>query len=462
MKMKIGELLARHVMIPALDLKQGAQRLAELERLRASQYWPPARLSALRLARLRKLLAHAFETCTFYHQSFDRAGCGSAIASLDDLRRFPLVSKADVKSSQHALISTAFDRKALRSARTGGSTGAALELFFDKRCQEMRNAAAMRSDEWAGRRLGEKVASLWGNPPIALSLKDRLRSALLERILYLDTMAINDESVGVFVERWRRERPTVIFGHAHSIYMLAQFVRDRGIRGIRPRGIISTSMMLLANERRVIEEVFGCQVSNRYGCEEVGLIAAECELHNGLHVNSEHVIVECVDEDGQPVGPGKQGEVVVTDLMNFGMPLVRYRVGDVARWADTPCGCGRGLEVIRDVIGRTADFLLHSDGTLVAGVSLIERTLTKIPGLDQLQIIQEGLEEFVLNVVPGPEWDLAASAALVEELQTVFGHHVAVTVVARGALPVEASGKYRFSKRNIPLPGTLNAGRAAQ
>ena len=149
----------------------------------------------------------------------------------------------------------------------------------------MRNAAAMRSDRWAGWDIGMKVAAIWGNPPIADTLKKKLRNALLDHFIYLDTMSINEMSVRQFLEDWRRQQPQFIFGHAHSIYILATYLKRLGIENLRPRGVIATSMMLLEPERQVIETIFNCQVTNRYGCEEVGLIACECEQHEGLHLN---------------------------------------------------------------------------------------------------------------------------------------------------------------------------------
>jgi Coenzyme F390 synthetase len=150
--------------------------------------------------------------------------------------------------------------------------------------------------------------------------------------------------------------------------------------------------MLLENERKVIESVFGAPVTNRYGCEEVGLIASECEIHQGLHLNAEHVLVEFIREDGAPAAPGEEGSIVLTDFMNRGMPLIRYAVGDMGVPSDRKCECGRGLPLMERLTGRTADSLKRRDGSRVAGISLVEKTLTAFPGIGQLQIIQEGLE----------------------------------------------------------------------
>lgn len=210
-------------------------------------------------------------------------------------------------------------------------------------------------------------------------------------------------------------------------------------------------MMLLDTEREAIERVFRRQVTNRYGCEEVGLIASQCDRYQGLHVNSEHVIVEILRPDGQPVGENEVGEIVVTDLLNRGMPLLRYAIEDTAVWQPEACDCGRQSPVIARLTGRVADFLVRPDGSLVAGVSLVEKTVTAIDGLDQLQIVQQALDRFVLNVVLSKQADRGHVAAQLERvLRDVFGDAAHIEVRCMDRLPQEANSKYRFAICQVP------------
>src|SRR5262249_55172685 len=160
--------------------------------------------------------------------------------------------------------------------------------------------------------------------------------------------------------------------HSHSLFMLARYVCEQKIVDLRPVGIISTSMMLLPSERAVIETAFGCKVTDRYGCEEVGLIGCECERHRGFHLDIEHLFIEFLRPDGAEAAPGEEGAIVVTDLYNHGMPFIRYRIEDVGVPTDRLCECGRGLPLMERVTGRVADYLKRQDGSLVAGVSLVE------------------------------------------------------------------------------------------
>ena len=148
---------------------------------------------------------------------------------------------------------------------------------------------------------------------------------------------------------------------------------------------------------------------------------------------------------GQEGAPGEEGTVVVTDLLNRGMPLIRYRVEDVGVPSARSCSCGRSLPLMERVTGRVADYLKRRDGSMVAGVSLVERTLTAIAGLEQMQIVPPAMDELILNVVRAPDFAPAAEQALLKEFNQVFGDSVALRVQYVERIPQERSGKYRFS-----------------
>jgi phenylacetate-CoA ligase len=440
---------SKHVFFPLWEIKDSAHRAKYLHELSMSQWLDQEILRQRQWQRVREMVGYAFKHCSYYRERLTGAGFDGTLADWGDFRRLPILTKKDIRAHGNTLLSCEFEKKDLVETKTGGSTGVALELYFDKQCQEKRNAAAMRSDRWAGWDIGMSVAAIWGNPPIADTLKKKLRNLLLDRIIYLDTMEINEDSVRHFIERWRKTRPRVIYGHSHSIYILAMYLQRLGIEGIHPTGIISTSMMLIEPERRLIEEVFGCQVTNRYGCEEVGLIACECEQHKGLHLNMDHVVVEFLRDDGTEAVPGEEASIVVTDLVNRGMPLIRYRVGDMGVLSDRSCSCGRGLPLMECVIGRRADFLKRPDGSLVAGVSLVERTLTAIPGIEQMQLVQDELYRLCAKVVKDSSFNEASERRLHDEFQKVFGEEMLVGIQYVSTLEQTQSGKYRFSICNV-------------
>lgn len=428
------------------DKKQGGVRLRERGKLDAEQFLCRAEIEQLQVTRLKELLEYAAENSPWYQELFkNQKFVPSEIVGLQDLENLPVTTKYDIRNNLKDFISRQYSTEELVSAKTGGSTGVSLTLYFDELCQKKRNAAQAMSDGWAKWRPGAQVAALWGNPPVAKTIKQKLRSALLERMVYLDTMSVNTDSVITFYKTCLNQQPSILFGHAHSIYLFAKKCKELGLDSLSFDGVISTSMMLLAHERDLIERVFEVKVFNRYGCEEVGLIASECDRHDGMHINESHVIVECLDDDNQPVPYGEPGKIVVTDLNNYGMPLIRYRVEDVGVLNQEQCACGRTTTLLKRLEGRVADFLLDTDGALVAGVSLVERTLTKVAGIEQMQLVQEVRDEIVVNRVKGKEHSTETDLQLLEELEDAFSGNIQFKLVDCATISQERNGKFRFS-----------------
>jgi phenylacetate-CoA ligase len=416
------------------------------QELENTQFLPEEILREKQWLRLEKLVRFTWENNAFYRARFENAGITpDMIKAPEDLRLIPIISKEEIRQNISGMISSGFTREGLMHAKTGGSTGKSLDIYFTEECSEMRNACARRHDRWSGWEVGEPVAAIWGNPHLPTGFKEKIRNWLLAPFIYLDTMNVTEESVRQFAREWKRISPTLLFGHAHSIFVLAQYIRKMKIDNVRPRGIISSSMMLLPHERKVIEEVFGVIVTDRYGCEEVSLIGSECEKHEGMHLNIEHLFIEFIRDDGSAAGPGEPGHIVVTDLMNYAMPFIRYKIEDVGVSTDRKCSCGRGLPLMENITGRVADFLIGKDGSRVAGVSLIENTLTKFPGIDQMQIVQEALELIRLVIVPGKDYSENVALQLVNYFKMIFGEHIEVRIEMTENIRPEPSGKYRFS-----------------
>jgi phenylacetate-CoA ligase len=358
------------------------------------------------------------------------------VKSLVDLEAFPVLTKTDIRRHERSLISSEFDIAKLRLKRTSGSTGVPLNIYIDEPAVQWKTACTLRSDEWSGWRLGQRVAKVWGNPEYRhFGLKWRLLNHFFDRAVYLDTLNLNDTRIAEFAATIRRHRPGLIFGHAHSLYLLACSLKKSGVLDIRPNGIISTAMLLHDWQRVVIEQVFGCQVTNRYGCEEVSLIASECEEHYGLHVNADSVHTS-VDTS--------TGHLFVTDLTNRAMPLIRYRIGDVVVPSNRMCRCGRGLPLIEGVEGREADYVLTPTGRLISGISLTENFALLIPGTAQVQIVQESLTELRIRLVPDEAFGPDSRLKIAELVNEMFGSGVQYDVELVDAIPQEPSGKYRF------------------
>ncbi len=437
--------VSRHVVAPLWAIKEKTPYLRHLSRLIASPYRAPEEIAADQLARLKSLLALAAAKSPFYRERFRAAGFAPEdLSDTGDLAGLPLVTKDDIRERLGDMLVEDIDPAGLVTMTTSGSTGVSLKLHMDEASRQWKRACAIRHDMWSGWRRGERVGAVWGNPESAKNWRLYLRNLLLTRHIPLDTLRMDEASMARFNERLLRKRPTLLFGHAHSLYLFARFLAGRGLRPIRPRGVISTAMVLHDFERQTIEEVFETRVFNRYGCEEVSLIASECEAHEGLHVNCDTLVVEVVDAAGKPVPPGRPGAVVVTDLTNRAMPVIRYKVGDVARFKETPCSCGRAYPLLDGVEGRIADYVRTPDGGYVSGISLTENFAMDLEGVKQLQIVQEAIDLLRFRIVPEGAFTAAQLERLAVLVRQRFGDRMRHEVEMVASVQSERSGKYRF------------------
>ena len=429
------DFLNRIVMHPLMARREGSKHLEHLRLLRETQYDPPEVIRAHQPAGL-GTTQHAYATVPYYRAAWDKAGVHPGdVKTLADLEAFPILTKADIRRHERALVSSEFDIDTLRVKRTSGSTGVPLTIYIDEPAVQWKTACTIRSDEWSGWRLGQRVAKVWGNPEYRhFGLKGRLRNFFFDRAVYLDTLDLNDARLAEFARAIRRHRPGLIFGHAHSLYLLSCYLKKHRIIGVRPNGIISTAMLLHDWQRVVIEHVFGCKVTNRYGCEEVSLIASECEEHNGLHINADSIYTEVTSE----------GKLLISDFINRAMPLIRYEVGDVVVPSNRICKCGRGLPLIERVEGREADYVVTPAGNLISGISLTENFAMHIPGTAQVQIVQESITQIRIRLVVDDNFGDASRRKIAELVRDTFGDGVTHDVELVDAIPQEASGKYRF------------------
>ncbi len=386
------------------------------------------------------IVAHAFHESPFYRQRFQQAGFEPGdLRSWDDLHRLPVLTKDDIREHGDDMVARSHNRDTLLRKRTSGSTGVSLHVLMDEACGEWRRGVVLYRDRWTGWNLCEPRAAVWGNPPKP-TLRQNLRNALLQRTFYLDTLRMDEAMMTSFAQQILAQHPTLLWGHAHSLFLFAHFWESQRYPRPRLKGVLSTAMVLHSHEREAIERVFGVRVFDRYGCEEVSLIASECEAHEGLHVNTDALVVEVDRRDSDPAG-----HILVTDLRNRGMPFIRYEVGDRAIASERSCSCGRTYPLLQAVAGRVADYLYTPTGELVSGISLTENFATLISGVRQVQIEQDHLDHIVIRVVPEAEFGTASRQAITALVAQRFGSQMRHDIDLVEKIPQEPSGKYRFS-----------------
>jgi len=434
------------IIAPWWERRDGLAFRGHLRRLTASQYWEAERLHIHRRERLNRVLRHAYLQSPFYRQRLDDAGYSPKQEwDLADLPRLPVLEKNDIREHTEQLLAGNFDRQTLRRKRTGGSTSVPVHVYVDNEAFVHKTAATWRHNRWAGYDIGERLAMVWGATPPPKTLRGKIRRALYERSFALDTLVMTEENMQAFIEQCRSRKPGYMIGHAHSIYLLADFCASAGIEDVQFNSVITTAMVLLPSERAVIEQAFHTHVFNRYGCEELSIIASECEVHRGLHVHAEGLIAEVVNGT-EPAKTGEFGDLVFTDLDNLAMPLIRYRIGDVGALAAELCSCGRTLPLLTEVRGRTADFLYTPEGNRVFGISILDTMMIHIPGIKQAQIVQDKPDELTIRLVVQRESFAAdGEARLQRELPEYFGPRMRYRFEFVDKILPEKNGKYRFA-----------------
>ncbi|MDR2170216.1 MAG: hypothetical protein LBP59_08755 [Planctomycetaceae bacterium] len=446
--MDIISYFSRNIVTPFWAFYERSDYLQHYRRMLKTQYDPPDVIIGRQTEKMRAIVAHAYNTCKFWRERFDAYRLKpSDICDLTDLCKLPVLTKSDLRVRLDDMISSSYsDKSKLVRFSTSGSTGVSVNVYADEFCTQFKRGAVLRSDEWTGWRCGERIAAIWGNPKVRKDFFGVMRNLFLERYyVFLDTLKMDERSMDEFTKQLLRYPPGMLFGHAHSLYLYAQYLRAKYPEvKIRPHGILSTCMVLHDFERRLISDVFGCRVTNRYGCEEVSLIASECEAGDGLHINSDALYVELLSRSGEPVVGGEAGAVVVTDLCNRAMPLIRYEVGDSATWSNRVCSCGRTLPLLGRIEGRVADYVVTDKGEYISGISLTENFACMVDGIAQLQIVQNDINKFTFNIVKDTDFGETTMNQIKKLVVERFGNNATFDCNYMEKIPIEKSGKYRF------------------
>lgn len=436
--------LASRMLFPLHERLKGHDSAARLRQLEASQWWPRDRLEAFRVGRLREFLTSIARTVPYYREAFAQRGLKpESVASLADLARYPLLTKRDIRANLDRL--KAEDAGPLKRYNTGGSSGEPLVFFMGKDRISHDVAAKWRATRWWGVDIGDRELVVWGSP-VELGAQDRLRNLRdwLFRSELLPAFEMSPANLDRFVDRIRAARPAMLFGYPSSLSLIAAHADKRGVRlddlGIRVAFV--TSERLYDHQRAMIERVFGCRAANGYGGRDAGFIAHECPA-GGMHISAEDIIVEIVDREGRPVAPGEAGEIVVTHLATGDFPFLRYRTGDVGVLSDAHCPCGRGLPLLAEVQGRSTDFVVAADGTVMHGLALIY-VVRDLPGIERFKIVQESLQRTRVLLVPGAGYVPQTAERIRVGLRQRLGANVTVDVETVSDIPAERSGKYRY------------------
>ena len=314
-------------------------------------------------------------------------------------------------------------------------------------------AMTFRGNMWLGCRLGDKMARLWGSRKDlrgATSFKFWAGNTFVRRTVVLDTFRLDEKKIRCLLAQIKAHRPKLIISYAGAAYLIAKYAERHSIQPYAPRFLVSTAETLYDDQKALIERVFRTNVVNRYASREIGQIASGCGQAPGLHINEDCVFLEILPLPKQP-GDVAMGKIVVTDLTNLAMPMIRYDTGDIGVLETAPCRCTLPFSKLKTVEGRISDLFLTPDGTYVHSM-YFWRLLDGMRGIKQVQIIQETLHLIRVNIVKEAEIPAHDIAKIVSGIQEKMGHAVRVDVVFPTALEQGMSGKHRFTISKVTSP----------
>lgn len=429
-----------NVLLPAYDRLRGRAYSTRLRYLQESQWWTAEKVEEAQWKDLVALLCHAYKTVPFYKRKFEEVGARPEdIHTREQFARLPVLTSEEVNSHRKELCSSEFTEKLIPHS-TGGSSGQPTRFFITHESYDWRCAASERAYSWAGCKLGTRALYLWGAPVGHVSSIGAAKLAAYRwarRQSVVSTFAQSRELWHATYQRAVRFKPVVVVGYVSSLEEFSKYLLDENVALPGLRSVIAAAEPVHEGTRRLIEEGFKAPLFNTYGCREFMSVAAECELHDGLHINSENLYVET--EGAADLG----SQILVTDLHNYGMPMIRYRNGDLGILKRAACPCGRGLPLIASIDGRVLDLLRTADGRVVPG-EFFPHLLKDIHEIREFQVEQTKMEEITLSVVLNAPIGETSVALLNREIGRLFGK-TRVMIKPVESIPLRPSGKRRVT-----------------
>ncbi len=432
--------------------------LAELEE---RQWAPLAVKKEAQNADLRAIVLHAYETVPYYRHSFDRHGVRpDAIETVEDLPKLPVLSKGAIRANPADFIARGQAAKLIATGWTTGTTGAPLGVRRTLRSIVFDKAILARQRRWAGIDPSDRNVAIWGTiwsnviVPRTVRKPPYWRFNAADNQLLFSYYHLSDETLPLFVDKLMDFQPAFIEAFPSTLLAFARFLNKQG-QTVPVPALFTSSEPLYSSHRAEIEAAFATRIHDYYGHAERAVTAAEC-IHGRMHVNPEYGVLEIL-RDGRPAALGELGEMVGTGLTNFGMPLIRYRTGDMSLTVSGPCPCGRETPLIGPVEGRAADFIRTPDGRLMPGDGVME-AFYGIDNVKESQIVQEAIDRIVVKLVKDEAAAPVDDRLLRENMTRCLGPEVAVSVEYHSSIWEAGTQKKRWvvskiDSQTIPTQG---------
>jgi len=395
-------------------------------------------------ARLHQFISQVCTQVPYYKKTLSDLNLTSSdIRSISDLHKLPFLSKEIIRDNFDSLKAT--NSGIVNRFTTGGSSGKPLSFLLGNERISHDVAEKWRATRWWGVDIGDKEIVAWGSP-IELGSQDRVRlfRDKLFRSKLIPAFDLTEEKILGFIAEIQSMKPKMLFGYPSVFSLIAktaiQHNIDMSTLGIKV--IFVTSERLYPYQRETIESTFKAPVANGYGGRDAGFIAHQCPA-GSMHISAEDIIIEIINKDGSIAPDGEKGEVVVTHLATSDFPFIRYRTGDIAVKSKELCSCGRGLPLLKDIEGRTTDFVVAENGTMMHGLALIY-ILRDLDGIEEFKIIQETKLLTRIELVPKGTLSCNKKEKIISGFKARLGENVFIQIDVVDKILAEKSGKFRF------------------
>jgi phenylacetate-CoA ligase len=371
--------------------------------------------------------------------------------SVEDLEKLPLVSSEDLSRTPERFYSRVIDKTGVLSLDTSGSTGLYKIIRHDTRAMFLARAGKHRQrivlSRFVGRSLGYRevmVSRHGGTAPMVLDFYEE-HSWTPKGVGLQRATVFPEDSFEKNIRIINSMEPDVVGGFGSYIGGIYRWARMNGMRIHCPKIIYYGGDTLQDPDRRIIETEYHIPVVSSYQACEALNIAFQCEERKGFHINTDQVAMRIIDADGNTLPPGQSGEIVISNLINRATVLLNYRMGDVGRLSRSPCACRRTLPVLERLEGRTDDLIVLADGEVIHE-SVLLSGLYSVPGVVQVQVVQEDLNRFIINLVCENDRDSkAAQKKVAENFLETLGRAEGIFVDTKpvDVISQEKSGKFK-------------------
>lgn len=407
---------------------------------RSRDDWTKDQFRAYQDLRFSGILTCAWRS-PYYRQAFLDAGLNGQHISLEDLRLLPFLSKETLRLKARELVVEGPMPSGTMIQKTSGTTGTPTEIYYSPQFHALELAVPeARNLNWAGVRYSDRRVMFGVRKVCRFDQRQPpfWRYSPIEDLAYASIYHLSPEYLPSYIEFLRAYKPAVVMGYPSALYTIAKHALDHGLPA-PAKGVFTTSETVSHEMRQVIESAWQCRLYDRYGAVEGCMFASQCE-YGRYHVSPEVGVVEILDAEGNPSPPGMLGEVVCTGLQNTLQPLIRYRIGDAARWSvDQSCACGRQFPILDSIEGRFEDICYTPDGRQMLRFDTVFKG---VANLKEAQVIQQSLYLFIINVVPGEGFD-GQDIKRLESNMRLHAGDVQTKVRLVSSIPRSAAGKFR-------------------